>query len=104
MTRRVDVLSLGAGLGLIATGAVLLADQDGAIDLSFGLFGAVLALFFAITGIALLWRRPREPAVAAPTASDTLTAPASPAPPRRDRRHPSATAFATSIAAASASP
>ena len=61
MTRRADVLSLGAGLGLIATGAVLLLDQDGAIDLSFGLFGAVLALFFAITGIALLWRRPLSP-------------------------------------------
>ena len=62
---------------------MLLLDQDGAIDLSFGLFGAVLALFFAITGIALLWRRPREPEVAAPTASETLTAPASPRPPRR---------------------
>ena len=89
MTRRADVLSLGAGLGLIATGAVLLLDQDGAIDLSFGLFGAVLALFFAITGIALLWRRPLEPEVAAPTVSETLTAPASPRPsapaPERDR-------------------
>ena len=89
-TRGVDVLSLGAGLGLIATGAVLLLDQDGAIDLSFGLFGAVLALFFATTGIALLWRRPREPEVAAPTVSETLTAPAEPrasAPsrPERDR-------------------
>ncbi len=70
MTRRVDVLSLGAGLGLIATGAVLLLDQDGAIDLSFGLFGVVLALFFATTGIALLWRRPSEPEVPAPTVID----------------------------------
>src|SRR5688572_14938921 len=87
MTRRVDALSLGAGLGLIATGAVLLLDQDGAIDLSFGLFGAVLALFFAVSGIALLWRRPKEPAVIAPTVSETLTAPAEPpAPaPERDR-------------------
>ncbi len=90
MERRVDPLSLGAGLGLIATGAVFLADQDGAIDLSFGLFGAVLATFFAITGIALLWRKPRTPeAIAAPTASQTLTAPAetsAPAPdPESDR-------------------
>ncbi len=86
--RRVDALSLGAGLGLIATGVVLLADQDGAIDLSFGLFGAVLAAFFAITGIALLWRKPREPEViAAPTASETLTKPTElQAPsPERDR-------------------
>ncbi|MDX6587656.1 MAG: hypothetical protein QOI31_2129 [Solirubrobacterales bacterium] len=85
MTRRVDVLSLGAGLGLIATGAVLLLDQDGAIDLSFGLFGAVLALFFATTGIALLWRGPRDPEVAAPTVSETLTAPAEPRPPAPER-------------------
>ena len=85
MERRVDPLSLGAGLGLIATGAVLLADQDGAIDLSFGLFGAVLATFFAITGIALLWRKPRAPeAIAAPTASQTLTAPAEPSVPAPD--------------------
>ena len=76
---------LGAGLGLIATGAVLLLDQDGAIDLSFGLFGAVLALFFAITGIALLWRRPSEPEVAAPTVSETLTAPAEPRRPAPER-------------------
>ncbi len=85
MTRRVDVLSLGAGLGLIATGAVLLLDQEGAIDLSFGLFGAVLALFFATTGIALLWRRPREPEVEAPTVSETLTAPVEPRPPAPER-------------------
>jgi signal transduction histidine kinase len=79
MTRRVDALSLGAGLGLIATGAVLLLDQDGTIDLSFGLFGAVLASFFAITGIALLWRKPREPEViAGPTASAALIAPVEP--------------------------
>ena len=86
MARRTDALSLGAGLGLIATGAVLLLDQDGAIDLSFGLFGAVLALFFATTGIALLWRRPKAQ-IAAPTASETLTAPAEPrvTPPERDR-------------------
>ena len=67
---------------------MLLLDQDGAIDLSFGLFGAVLALFFAITGIALLWRRPSEPEVAAPTVSETLTAPQPeprPPAPERDR-------------------
>jgi signal transduction histidine kinase len=68
---------------------VILLDQDGAIDLSFGLFGAVLALFFAVSGIALLWRRPREPAVAAPTISEALTAPVEPREPEptpeRDR-------------------
>ncbi|MDQ3758834.1 MAG: hypothetical protein M3331_02670 [Actinomycetota bacterium] len=66
---------------------MLLADQDGAIDLSFGVFGAVMALFLAATGAALLWRRPRQPALAAPTASETLTASpeARPPVPERDR-------------------
>ncbi len=84
--RRVDAFSLGAGLGLIATGAVLLLDQDGAIDLSFGLFGAVLALLFATSGITLLWRRPPEPEViAAPSASQMLTAPVEPPEPTPER-------------------
>ena len=47
MTRRVDRLSLGAGLGLIATGALLLADLEEAIDLGLGLFGGVVAVFLA---------------------------------------------------------
>ena len=87
MARRLDGLSLGAGLGLVGTGAVLLLDQSGAIDLSFGLFGGVLAVFLAISGIALLWRKPAPPEIAAPTASETLTAPEEPSapPPERDR-------------------
>jgi len=87
VTRRVDRLSLGAGLGLIATGALLLADLEEAIDLGLGLFGGVVAVFLAGTGLALLWRRPTPPPVTAPTASEALTAPASgPAPqPDRDR-------------------
>lgn len=87
MARSVDRLSLGAGLGLIATGALLLADLEDVIELGFGLFGAVMAVFLAGTGLALLWRRPAEPSLSAPTASESLTALASaPAPrPERDR-------------------
>ena len=44
MSRRLDVPSLVAGLGLIAFGAVLLADAVGAIDLSFAAL-APLACF-----------------------------------------------------------
>ena len=85
--RRLDGLSLAAGLGLIATGTVLVLDQDGVVDLSFGLFGAVLALFLATTGISLLWRRPRDTAIATPSPSETLTAKSQdPEPaPERDR-------------------
>ena len=87
MERSVDRLSLGAGLGLIATGALLLADQRDMIELEIGLFGAVVAIFLAATGLALLWRRPSASPVAAPTTSETLTAPeAAPAPgPESDR-------------------
>ena len=85
MTRRVDRLSLGAGLGLIATGALLLADLEGAIDISLELFGAGVAVFLAATGLALLWRRP-APVALAPTPSETLTARDAPSPdPGRDR-------------------
>lgn len=75
MERSVDRLSLGAGLGLIATGALLLADQRDVIELEIGLFGAVVATFLAGTGLALLWRRSTPSSVAAPTNSETLTAP-----------------------------
>jgi signal transduction histidine kinase len=59
MRKSRDRVSLGAGLGLVATGALLLADQRGAVDLSLELFGGVVALFFATTGAALLWGRTR---------------------------------------------
>jgi len=39
MTRRLDVPSLVAGVGLLVFGAVLLADALDAIDLSFAVFG-----------------------------------------------------------------
>ena len=59
---------------------MLLLDQDGAIDLSFGLFGAVLALFFAIT-------RNRAPVAPAQRArgrgADRLRGPHRAAEPRR---------------------
>ncbi len=85
---QLDRLSLGAGLGLIATGALLLLDQEGVIELELGLFGGLMAVFLATTGAALLWRTRSEPDVAAPTASESLTAlrrfQAEPAP-ERDR-------------------
>ena len=86
MERRLDRLSLGAGLGLMGTGALLLADIEGALDLSLGLFGAVVAVFLAGTGAALLWRRSPEE-IAAPSAGEVLSAPAEPetAPGNRDR-------------------
>jgi signal transduction histidine kinase len=85
MARSFDRLSLVAGLGLIATGALLLAAVEEQIDLSLGLFGAVVAVFLAGTGAALLWSRsPSE--VAAPTTSEILTAPSESLPPvERDR-------------------
>jgi hypothetical protein len=39
MTRRLDLPSLVAGVGLLVFGAVLLADALDAIDLSFAVFG-----------------------------------------------------------------
>jgi len=85
--RRLDRLSLGAGLGLIATGALLLADQEDVIELGVELFGVVMAVFLAGTGAALLWRNRSEPAIVAPTVSETLTSPEAPASaePERDR-------------------
>jgi len=73
MDRSVDRLSLGAGLGLIATGALLLADQRDMIELELGLFGGVVAIFLAGTGLALLWRRPTAPPVTSLTTSEMLT-------------------------------
>ena len=51
MSRRVDSVSLIAGLALIATGALLLLDQEDVIDLSLGIAGAVVA---AVIGVILI--------------------------------------------------
>lgn len=59
MAKGADRVSLGAGLGLMATGALLLADLRGDVDVGLELFGVVVALLFAITGASLLWGRSR---------------------------------------------
>jgi hypothetical protein len=51
MTRRPDLPSLVAGLGVVLMGAVLLADAEGAIDLS---FAALAPLACAVIGAVLL--------------------------------------------------
>jgi hypothetical protein len=50
-TRRLDLASLAAGLGLVVFGAVLLADALDAIDLS---FGALVPLALFLVGDVLL--------------------------------------------------
>jgi hypothetical protein len=51
VNRRPDRVSLAAGIGVIAMGVLLLADQEDAISLSLGLFGAIVA---AVIGTILL--------------------------------------------------
>lgn len=51
MRERLDVVSLGAGLGLIAVGGLLLLDQSGSIELTIGLAAALMA---ALIGMILL--------------------------------------------------
>jgi hypothetical protein len=46
-----DVVSLGAGLGLIAVGGLLLLDQAGSLELTIGLAGALMA---GLIGMILL--------------------------------------------------
>jgi hypothetical protein len=48
---RLDVVSLGSGLGLIAVGGLLLLDQSGSIELTIGLAAALMA---ALIGMILL--------------------------------------------------
>jgi len=48
---RLDVVSLGAGLGLIAVGGLLLLDQAGSVELTIGLAGALMA---GLIGMILL--------------------------------------------------
>ncbi len=51
MSRRLDRVSLTAGLGVIAMGVLLLADQEDVLSLSLGLVGAIVA---AVIGAILL--------------------------------------------------
>ena len=51
MREGVDVVSLGAGLGLIAVGGLLLLDQAGSLELTIGLAAALMA---ALIGMILL--------------------------------------------------
>jgi hypothetical protein len=46
-----DVVSLGAGLGLIAVGGLLLLDQAGSLELTIGIAGALMA---GLIGMILL--------------------------------------------------
>jgi hypothetical protein len=48
---RVDVVSLGSGLGLIAVGGLLMLDQAGSLELTIGLAAALMA---ALIGMILL--------------------------------------------------
>jgi hypothetical protein len=48
---RIDVVSLGSGLGLIAVGGLLMLDQAGSLELTIGLAGALMA---ALIGMILL--------------------------------------------------
>lgn len=43
MNRRVDSVSLVAGLAFVAVGALLLLDQEGVVELSLGIAGALIA-------------------------------------------------------------
>jgi hypothetical protein len=51
VNRRPDRVSLAAGIGVIAMGVLLLADQEDALSLSLGLFGAIVS---AVIGAILL--------------------------------------------------
>ncbi len=51
MSRRVDTVSLAGGLAFLAVGALLLLDQEGVINLSLGVAGAVVA---AVIGVILI--------------------------------------------------
>jgi peptidoglycan/LPS O-acetylase OafA/YrhL len=61
-----DDVSLAAGMGVIALGLLLLLDQSGAIELTFGWLGALLA---AVVGTALLVSGLRDPVPPAPPRS-----------------------------------
>jgi hypothetical protein len=49
---RVDSVSLVAGLAIAAVGALLLLDQEGVVDLSLGLAGAIVAAAIGVILVA----------------------------------------------------
>lgn len=51
MSRRVDSTSLAAGLAVLVMGVLLLLDQEDALSLTLGVFGALVA---AVIGTILL--------------------------------------------------
>jgi hypothetical protein len=51
VSKRVDTVSLIAGVAVIAIGTLLLLDQEDVIDLSLGIAGAVVA---AVIGVILI--------------------------------------------------
>jgi hypothetical protein len=51
VNRRIDRVSLTAGIGVIAMGVLLLAEQEDTLSISLGLFGAIAA---ALIGVILL--------------------------------------------------
>lgn len=67
---RTDPVSLGGGIGLVTLGLLLLLDQTGALELTFGWLGAIVS---AVVGTILLISglrdpvAPRAPAAARPT-------------------------------------
>jgi hypothetical protein len=61
-----DDVSLAAGIGVITLGALLLLDQSGAIELTFGWLAAILA---AVVGTALLVSGLRDPVPPPPPSS-----------------------------------
>jgi peptidoglycan/LPS O-acetylase OafA/YrhL len=63
---RRDDVSLAAGIGLAALGALLLLDQSGAIDVTLGWLGAMVA---AVLGTVLLVSGLRDPAPPPPPSS-----------------------------------
>ena len=63
---RRDDVSLAAGIGFVALGALLLLDQAGAIDLTLGWLGAMVA---AVLGTVLLVSGLRDPAPPPPPSS-----------------------------------
>jgi hypothetical protein len=52
VNRRVDSVSLVAGLAFVAIGALLLLDQEGVVELSLGLAGALIAAAIGVILIA----------------------------------------------------
>jgi uncharacterized protein (DUF697 family) len=52
VTRRVDSVSFVSGLAIIAVGALLLLDQEGVVELSLGVAGAIIAAAIGVILIA----------------------------------------------------